>query len=162
MPQMPNIPNLRLQERFPKLPNLPNLPAMPEMPSLVDQLPSMRLPEMQCLSSIMKMDVKGPMWMVMLSLRQLLIVVTALLVYTELFLLTMAWGTLTTLTMVFPVGTASPGKSFRRFYAYLASVTSPRLALHATPVIGRFVPLHKPQRLADLSVMFRLLAFVLI
>ena len=97
-------------------------------------------------------------------LRQILVVVTAVLVYTELFWNALIWGTLATVAIVIP-GTAdwkqSPQWMYDRFQTYLGWATNPKLAIYSTPLIGRFVSLHKKD-LEDLSLIFRLLSFVLV
>jgi len=84
----------------------------------------------------------------------------SVLVYTELFLLTCAWGMLTSIALVLPGW--QPRNSFTHYRKYLRSVISPRLALHSTPLVGHFVALKQQTRekLSELSVLFRVLSFV--
>eukprot|EP00976_Prorocentrum_cordatum_P073697 1181218-Prorocentrum_minimum.AAC.2 len=92
-------------------------------------------------------------------LRQVLVFLTAVLVYTELFWNTLAWGTLTTAAIVMP-GWRSPRSMYDRFHTYLGYATSPELAIYSTPLLRRFASLHK-QDLEDLSLIFRCLSFLL-
>uniref|UniRef100_A0A7S0R4Z2 Uncharacterized protein n=1 Tax=Pyramimonas obovata TaxID=1411642 RepID=A0A7S0R4Z2_9CHLO len=133
---------------------MPQMPQMPALPQFEFEMPA--LP--QCLSELLRGPTGLP-GLLLLLLRQFLVFVAAVLVYTELFWNTLAWGTLATAAIVLPGW--SPHSMYSRFHTYLGAATSPELAMYSTPLLGRFVSLHK-QDLEDLSLMFRVLSFLLV
>jgi len=101
LPRMPSMemPNLemislglscQLSEHLPAVPNLPEMPVLPQLP--------------QCLSEMVRGGQRGfkPLpGLLLLFLRQILVFVTAILVYTELFWNALIWGTLATVAITF-------------------------------------------------------------
>jgi len=171
LPTMPEmiLPNLSdLQDHMPKLPAMPAMPHFPAFPDLgfIEHLPSMPsidgtyLP--QCLSDLLKTELSSPFWLFFVFVRQILICATAMLVYTELFWQTVAWGSLATMSVMLPAwkGVPSPREAYVKFRAYLRSTISPALALRSTPFVGQFVPIRK-EKLANHSLFFRLFSFVI-
>eukprot|EP00854_Cymbomonas_tetramitiformis_P004246 gene4246-5229_t len=157
LPTMPTIiPDLHLNDHFAKLTeNLPTL-LFNEAGSDSSCLPA-------CMSGFMEMDPSGPLRLMVLLLRQILVSLAAILVYTELVLLTLGWGWLTYMSLWLPGHSKKRQSFWKSFTTYFFCTVSPRLAIRTVPVVGRALALdsHAKKKLEDTSFMYRFLSFLI-
>lgn len=157
LPTMPAIiPDMHLNDHFAKLAeNLPTL-LFNEAGSDSSCLPA-------CMSGFMEMDPSGPLRLMVLLLRQILVSLAAILVYTELVLLTLGWGLLTYTSLWLPGHSKKRQSFWKSFTTYFFCTFSPRLAIRTVPVVGRALALdsHAKKKLEATSFMYRFLSFLI-